>query len=242
MEKRPKIKVQDLGLMDYKEAWDLQYRLHNELIENKLSGRSKDTMYFLLCEHPPVYTLGRSGSPAHLLLPEAELKRRGLSFYKINRGGDITHHGPGQLVGYPILDLSLFREDVGWYIRSLEEVLIRTVADFGVEACRIPKYTGVWVPGRQKRKIAAIGVHLSRWVSMHGFALNVSNDLSLFDHIIPCGIQDPDKAVTSLSRETGQLVEIAVVKEAVLRHFAELFSGYAEVEKNTTHEEKSKTR
>jgi len=225
MKNNAKIFLQDLGLMDYQKAWAHQTKLHKQLVNNKLESKPNPEQYFILCEHPVVYTLGKSGSLDHLLLSQKELAQKGYAYYKINRGGDITHHGPGQIVGYPILDLSYFKEDVGWYIRSIEEVIIRTLADFGVEAIRIEKYTGVWIEGRPMRKIAAIGVHMSRWITLHGFALNVNNDIGLFDHIIPCGIQDPDKTVTSLAAEIGKEIALNDVKKRLIRHFEAVFGA-----------------
>lgn len=187
--------------------------------------------YLLFVEHPPVYTLGKSGSMDNLLLTEKELVEKGISFYPINRGGDITFHGPGQLVGYPILDLDLFFNDVHRYVRNLEEVMIRTLADYGIEGFRVKDYTGVWVEGGQgkeafwskKRKICAIGVHLSRWVTLHGWAFNVNTPLHYFDYIVPCGIAEADKTVTSLAVELGQPIDMQVVKNMVRRHFEAVF-------------------
>lgn len=187
--------------------------------------------YLLFVEHPPVYTLGKSGSMDNLLLTEKELVEKGISFYPINRGGDITFHGPGQLVGYPILDLDLFFNDVHRYVRNLEEVMIRTLADYGVEGFRVKDYTGVWVEGGQgkeafwskKRKICAIGVHLSRWVTLHGWAFNVNTPLHYFDYIVPCGIAETDKTVTSLAVELGHPIDMQVVKDTVRRHFEAVF-------------------
>ncbi|HHB79752.1 MAG TPA: lipoyl(octanoyl) transferase LipB [Saprospiraceae bacterium] len=218
-----RISIHDLGLMDYRKAWERQTELHNQLINNKLADTPNLEQHFILCEHPVVYTLGRSGSMDHLLLSQKELSQKGYTFYKINRGGDITHHGPGQIVGYPILDLSYFRQDVGWYVRSIEEVIIRTLADFDIQAVRIEKYTGVWIEGSPMRKIAAIGVHMSRWVTLHGFALNINNDIHLFDHIIPCGIQDPNKSITSLAAELGKEIAIEDVKKRIIHHFEAVF-------------------
>ncbi len=223
MKNNAKIFLKDLGLMDYKAAWAQQTALHKELVSNKLSSNPNTIQHFILCEHPVVYTLGRSGSEDNLLLSQNELSQKGFAYYKINRGGDITHHGPGQIVGYPILDLAYFKEDVGWYIRSLEEVIIRTLADYGIQAQRIEKFTGVWIKGQPMRKIAAIGVHMSRWVTLHGFALNVHNDISLFDHIIPCGIQDPNKSVTSMAVELGKEIAIEEVKKRLIQHFNTVF-------------------
>ena len=190
----------------------------------------------LLVEHPPVYTLGRSGSMDNLLLNEQELLDRGITFFPINRGGDITYHGPGQNVGYPILDLECFFTDVHKYVRCLEEVIIRTMAEYGLEGTRIEGYTGVWIEHNpnfpsddpdvsKKRKICAIGVHLSRWTTLHGWAFNVNNDLSYFNYIVPCGIVDADKTVTSLARELGREMDMAEVKKHIVRHFGEVFEA-----------------
>lgn len=183
---------------------------------------------FLLCEHHHVFTLGKSGSLDHLLLNEEELNSQAIEFFKINRGGDITYHGPGQITGYPILDLDEFFTDVHRYVRSLEEMIIRYLRTMGLEGLRIEGYTGVWLPPDEKspfyRKICAIGVHLSRWVSMHGFAFNVNTDLSYFDRIVPCGIVDEDKRVTSLSAETGQSFNLKAVGDELLSIFVDLFN------------------
>ena len=229
------VKFEDLGLINYQEAWDYQTSLHKVSVDRKLDNRArrKDGRaslplrhYLLFCEHPPVYTLGKSGSLDHLLLNEQELEADGFTFHKINRGGDITYHGPGQIVGYPILDLDGFFNDVHKYVRYLEEAVIRTLSDFGVEAGREEGYTGVWLTKTEKlpkRKICAIGVHLSRWVTMHGFAFNINPQLRHFENIIPCGIQEDDKAVTSLAKELGRPVDIELVKDKLKRHFAQLF-------------------
>ncbi|MCL4161642.1 UNVERIFIED_CONTAM: hypothetical protein GTU68_059128 [Idotea baltica] len=214
------VKFEDLGLINYQEAWDYQTGLHKSVVAHKLEN------YLLFCEHPPVYTLGKSGSLDHLLLNEAELEEGGFSFHKINRGGDITYHGPGQVVAYPIFDLDGFFTDVHKYVRFLEEVVIRTLAEYDIEGTREKGYTGVWLPAKgqlPKRKICAIGVHLSRWVTMHGFAFNVNTNLQHFQHIIPCGIQEDDKTVTSLATELGSPVDVEVIKTQLKAHFAELF-------------------
>ena len=201
-----KVVFKDLGIIDYQKAWDYQQTLLKEVIDRKLSNRHLTTAdplfsdprsYLLFCEHPPVYTLGKSGSLDHLLLQEQDLTQKGIQFYKINRGGDITFHGPGQIVGYPIFDLDLFFTDVHKYVRFLEEVIIRNLKDYGLDGIRIKGFTGVWLSGKNNgpnRKICAIGVHLSRWVTMHGFAFNINTDLDYFSYIIPCGIEDQDKA------------------------------------------------
>lgn len=233
----------DLGLMDYQPAWDFQTAMHRQLVENKLNNRDlKPGSYpqahqLLFVEHPPVYTLGKSGSMDHLLLSEAQLQERGIQFFPINRGGDITFHGPGQIVGYPVLDLECFFTDVHKYVRNIEEVIIRTLAEYDLEAFRIKDYTGVWLndtiyprpstldrlPSAAHRKICAIGVHLSRWVTLHGWAFNINTPLEYFDYIVPCGIADEDKTVTSLAAELGSPVELQEVKEKLKRHFAEVF-------------------
>jgi lipoyl(octanoyl) transferase len=231
----PKVFFKDLGRISYRDAWDLQQRLHSELVQRKRANRqaAENGMpteplhhYLLFCEHPPVYTLGKSGSLDHLLLDEQGLAEKGIEFFKINRGGDITYHGPGQIVGYPIFDLDDFFTDVHRYVRYLEEAVIRTLAEYGLEGIRIKEYTGVWLPQTQvlpARKICAIGVHLSRWVTMHGFAFNVNTQLGYFHHIIPCGINDENKAVTSLATELGKEVDIEEVKAKLKRHYADLF-------------------
>jgi lipoyl(octanoyl) transferase len=237
------VRFENMGLQPYQEAWDYQSSLHRNLVDNKLKnkqlpiGTYPQEHAFLLVEHPPVYTLGKSGSLENLLLSEQELNARAIQYFSINRGGDITFHGPGQVVGYPILDLECFFTDVHRYVRNIEEVIIRTLADFEVEAIRIKDYTGVWCPPKQLpegtesevvfwgkyRKICAIGVHLSRWVTLHGFALNVNTDLRYFDYIVPCGIADADKAVSSLERELGQAVSLNSVQERLKRHFSAVF-------------------
>lgn len=218
--------------MDYQVAWDYQTEVHKAIIQRKLAIRNEQSQepplphQLLFCEHPPVYTLGKSGSLDHLLLDEQQLEEQGFTFYKINRGGDITYHGPGQLVGYPIFDLERFFTDIHRYVRYLEEAVIRTLDSYGLEGFRIKDYTGVWLDERgdlPKRKICAIGVHLSRWVTMHGFAFNINSDLTHFDNIIPCGIDDQDKDVTSLAKEIGKPVDIEEVKMKMKKHFAELF-------------------
>jgi len=221
--------------MDYQEAWDYQTQLHKQLVSNKLNNRTLvkegkapvlQHHYLLFCEHPPVYTLGKSGSLDHLLLDEQALDEGGFTFYKINRGGDITYHGPGQIVGYPIFDLDCFFTDVHKYVRYLEEAVIRTLAEYDIEGYREKGYTGVWLAPNSvqpKRKICAIGVHLSRWVTMHGFAFNVNTDLNYFKNMVPCGINDPDKDVTSLQAELGREIDMIEVKNYLRKHFAEIF-------------------
>ncbi|SFF69440.1 lipoyl(octanoyl) transferase [Salegentibacter agarivorans] len=225
------INLQKLGYKDYKETWDYQESLFKEILDLKIKNRRQNLNeitpnYLLMVEHPHVYTLGKSGDIKNLLISETELEKRQAKYYKINRGGDITYHGPGQLVGYPILDLDNFFTDIHKYLRFLEECIILTLKDYGLKAERSPGETGVWldVGTPFARKICAMGVRASRWVTMHGFALNVNADLGYFDHIIPCGIEG--KAVTSLNVEIGKReVSLAEVQEKVLKHFAELFEA-----------------
>ena len=221
--------VKDLGHKDYKETWDYQESLFEEIVELKRKNRAENTdlptpNYFLFVEHPHVYTLGKSGHIENLLIDEAALAKKGATFYKINRGGDITYHGPGQIVGYPIIDLENFFTDIHKYLRLLEEVIIRTLADYGIKGERSEGETGVWldVGTPFARKICAMGVRASRWVTMHGFALNVNTDLGYFDNIIPCGIRG--KAVTSLNVELSkEKVDTEEVKRYILKHFEEIF-------------------
>lgn len=224
----PNVVYQDLGLIDYKEAWDYQEKLFNEILNVKKNNRKKNRQdpslsYLLFCEHPHVYTLGKSGDENNLLVNEEYLKSRGATFYKINRGGDITYHGPGQIVGYPILDLDNFFTDIHKYLRHLEEAVILTLADYGIESTRSDGETGVWldVGGEKARKICALGVRSSRWVTMHGFAFNVNCDLSYFGNIIPCGIVD--KSVTSMQKELGKEVDIQEVQKKLKDHLKKLF-------------------
>ena len=222
------VEVIDLGLIPYKEAWDLQTSIHRSLVENKKAGYPQPQKhYLLLCEHPPVYTLGKSGTEENLRINDQQLADYQIEYFKINRGGDITFHGPGQLVGYPILDLDLIFTDVHKYVRGLEEVIIRTLKLYNIDAFRNPTYTGVWVREgqamHQTKKICAIGVHLSRWVSMHGFAFNVNTNLEYFNHIIPCGIQDTDKSVCSLAGLLGKTVDLPLIQKIVSEKFGEVF-------------------
>ncbi len=224
-----KVKVVDWERIQYRKAWEQQEILQKDLIEKKRNGGeiySAENHYFILCEHFPVYTLGRSGKESNLLADLGELANIEAEFVKINRGGDITFHGPGQIVGYPIVDLEFFFRDVHRYIRNIEEVIIKTLSEYDLEAIRMPGYTGVWLPQTDYlpfRKICAIGVHISRWVTLHGFALNVNTDLSYFNHIIPCGIQDENKIVTSLSVELGKEISLAEVKEKLVFNFGKVF-------------------
>jgi len=220
----------DLGSMDYKEAWDYQNELFQGIIDIKLANRNRDVKqstpnYFLFTEHPPVYTLGKSGDLSNLLLNEAQLKQKGISFFKSNRGGDITFHGPEQIVGYPIIDLEEFKPDIRWYMRSLEEVIIKTIANYGLKGVRSDGETGVWldVGTPFARKICALGVRTSRWVTMHGFALNVNTNLGYFDHIIPCGIRG--KAVSSMEAELNRKVPLEEVKALIQENFEKVFDA-----------------
>lgn len=219
---------QDWGIMDYQDAWNRQETLFAEVVAQKSANRVADTAspttnYLVFTEHPHVYTLGKSGRPENLLLDESGLQERHASFYSINRGGDITYHGPGQLVGYPILDLDNFFTDIHLYLRTLEEAVIRTLADYGITAGRYPGFTGVWLDAdnARARKICALGVRASRWVTMHGFALNVNTELGYFGNIVPCGIDDKD--VTSLQRELGAPQDMETVKVRLRNHIADLF-------------------
>lgn len=226
-----KIQLLDLGLKDYKEVWGYQEELFQGIVDLKIKNRREELNletpnYFLFVEHPHVYTLGKSGDFSNLLLNEKQLAEKGATFYKINRGGDITYHGPGQIVGYPILDLENFFTDIHKYLRFLEEVFIRVLADYNLIGARSEGETGVWlgVGTPFARKICALGVRASRWVTMHGFALNVNADLGYFDNIIPCGIRG--KAVSTLNVELGvEKVDEAEVKERILKHFNELFES-----------------
>lgn len=226
-----KVQVQDLGLKDYKETWDYQEDLFQGILNMKSENRKNETdketdNYFLFVEHPHVYTLGKSGHLENMLLNEQQLKEKNATFYKINRGGDITYHGPGQIVGYPILDLDNFFTDIHKYLRFLEEVIIKVLGDYGLNGMRSEGETGVWldVGTPFARKICAMGVRASRWVTMHGFALNVNSDLGYFDNIIPCGIRG--KAVASLNVELGvEKVDEEEVKHKILGYFKEMFEA-----------------
>lgn len=218
----------DWGLIDYQEAWTAQERIFDQTVAiktgNRTNGTARDTSnYLIFCEHPHVYTLGKSGHPENLLLDEQGLRDKQATYHKINRGGDITYHGPGQLVGYPILDLDNFFTDIHLYLRTLEEAIILTLGDYGIEAGRYPGYTGVWLDAdnERARKISAMGVRCSRWVTMHGFAFNVNADLEYFNNIVPCGIDD--KAVTSIQRELGYVLDMEEVKNRLKTHLAAQF-------------------
>lgn len=229
---------QDLGIIGYKTAWDYQEKLLQENLVIKSTARESGeniptstlpTIHHLLfCEHPPVYTLGKSGSMDNILMPLEQMEANGITFFKTNRGGDITFHGLQQIVGYPILDLEKFGTDIGKYLRNLEEVIMMTIASFGITGERSKGETGVWVePGitGRERKIAAIGVRCSRWITMHGFALNVNTDLQYFDYIIPCGIQN--KAVTSIEKEIGRKADFEEVKNLIRKNFEVVFEAEA---------------
>ena len=221
----------DLGLMDYKICWDIQEQLFNETISQKIANRNlepqlqiKTSNHLLFVEHPHVYTLGKSGDVSHLLINEDQLEEKKATYYKTNRGGDITYHGPGQLVGYPILDLDHFFTDIDKYLRLLEETIIRTLDEYGVKAGRSKGETGVWLEEHnifKARKICAMGVRCSRWVTMHGWGFNVNSNLNYFSNIVPCGIHN--KAVTSLNKELGQDVDMNEIKEKLKKHFSVLF-------------------
>lgn len=230
---KQQINVDDLGLIDYQQAWDYQENLLQQNVRIKLDASRAAVAappatihHLLFCEHPPVYTLGKSGHMENLLINEQQMKEKAIAFVPTNRGGDITFHGPGQVVGYPILDLEYFFTDLGRYLRSLEEVIILTLADYGITAGRSKGETGVWLSPEDPaaaRKICAMGVRCSRWVTMHGFALNVNTDLSYFNHIIPCGITD--KKVASMHEELGRQVPVEEVKARLQKHFGEVFGA-----------------
>lgn len=225
------VHFKDLGLVDYQQAWDYQQSIFDDIVQLKLENRKlegerepitpKNHLFFV--EHPHVYTLGKSGSLDNLLLSEEQLKEKKATFYKINRGGDITYHGPGQIVGYPVLDLEQFFTDIHRYLRTLEKAIILTLAEYGIKGERYDGYTGVWIdPDKPSaRKICAMGVKCSRWVTMHGFAFNVNADLDMFNNIVPCGIDD--KGVTSMQRELRQSVDIEEVKAKLKNHLTDLF-------------------
>ncbi len=226
-----KVQFIHLGEIDYKAGWDYQEELFNQIVNQKILNRKlpdddqvQTNSYLIFCSHPHVFTLGRTGDESHLLLNESSLIEKSAQFFKINRGGDITYHGPGQIVGYPIFDLDHFFTDIHKFMRFLEEAVIRTLSEYGIEAGRVDGLTGVWIDGHlpdKARKICALGVKSSRWVTMHGFAFNVNTDISYFGHIIPCGI--PDKAVTSMHIELGQMVDVREVEEKLKRHLVDLF-------------------
>ena len=225
-----KVKLIDKGLIEFKKCWDFQTSIFDDIIRHKIAirkGESKNSFtqnFLIFCEHPHVYTLGKTGEKDNLLIDELALKSKGVSYHHINRGGDVTYHGPGQLVGYPILDLDNFFTDINKYLRFLEEAVILTLKDYGLESGRVDGATGVWIEGDnplKARKICAIGVKLSRWVTMHGFAFNVNTDLDYFNNIIPCGITN--RSVTSLQQELGKPQDITEVQSKVLFHLQNLF-------------------
>jgi len=223
---------EDLGIKDYKETWDYQERIFKATVDTKIQNRKREEAdrietknHLLFVEHPHVYTLGKSGKEDHLLINSEALKNRGATFYKINRGGDITYHGPGQIVGYPIFDLDHFFTDIHKYLRFLEEAIIQTLAEYEIKAGRIDGLTGVWLDVEdpvKARKIAALGVKCSRWVTMHGFAFNVNSDLTYFNNIVPCGITD--KAVTTMQKELGRPIDLDEIKTILKDKISELFS------------------
>ena len=222
----PTVIYKDLGTVDYKEAWDFQEKVFGSTVAQKIANRDNPNPvttknYMLFCQHPHVFTLGKSGKESHLLLDKEGLNKHQATYYKINRGGDITYHSPGQLVVYPILDLDHFFSDIHKYLRFLEEAVIRTIGDYGIVGERIDGLTGVWVDaqGENPRKICAFGVKCSRWVTMHGIGFNVNTDLSYFGHIVPCGIDD--KAVTSMKAELGQHLDFVAVSNKLKMHLAD---------------------
>lgn len=233
---KQKIIFRDLGKLEYQEAWDYQEKLLQENVKKKSEAADHKSAgilnqfstqhHLLFVEHPPVYTLGKSGNKENVLLGDIELAEKNIQFFNTNRGGDITFHGPGQIVGYPILDLEKFYTDIGRYLRNLEEIIILTLSEYNIKGDRSPGETGVWiepgVPGKE-RKICAIGVRCSRWITMHGFAFNVNTDLSYFNHIIPCGIIN--KQVTSLEKELGYKLNLKEVKEKVKNNFQKVFGA-----------------
>ena len=226
---QPQVELQDLGLIDYKECWDYQTKLFDSSVQLKIKNRKfpenkvATKNHLIFCEHPHVYTLGKSGDFKNLLIDGPKRKEKNISFYKINRGGDITYHGPGQLVVYPILDLDYFFSDIHKYLRLLEESVILTLKDYGVEGQRLDGFTGVWVDAEKEtpRKICAIGVKCSRWVTMHGIGFNINSNLDYFKHIVPCGIED--KSVTSLRKETNQEIDMEELKLRFKKNFKILF-------------------
>lgn len=228
------IYFQDLGGIEYGEAWELQERLMKTGLEvkaKKFKNEADTTLgdtnhYILFCEHPHVYTLGKSGDKENLLVNDTRMRELDATFYKTNRGGDITYHGPGQIVGYPILDLEKYYTDLGKYMRSLEEVIINTIAHYGIKGGRLEGATGVWIDehdATKARKICAMGVRSSRWITMHGFALNVNTDMRYFDNIVPCGIKD--KKVTSIEQELGKQVDFEEAKQVLLKEFSNVFAA-----------------
>ena len=226
---QPEVELEDLGLIDYKQCWDYQTKLFDASVQLKIKNRKfpenrvSTKNHLIFCEHPHVYTLGKSGDLKNLLIDGPKRKEKNISFYKINRGGDITYHGPGQLVVYPILDLDYFFSDIHKYLRLLEESVILTLADYGVTGQRLDGFTGVWVDAEKEtpRKICAIGVKCSRWVTMHGIGFNINSNLDYFKHIVPCGIED--KSVTSLQKEINQKIDMKELKLGFKKNFKILF-------------------
>ena len=226
---QPEVELEDLGLIDYKQCWDYQTKLFDASVQLKIKNRKypEDRVstknHLIFCEHPHVYTLGKSGHLKNLLIDSQKRKEKNISFYKINRGGDITYHGPGQLVVYPILDLDYFFSDIHKYLRLLEDAVILTLNDYGIAGKRLHGFTGVWVDAEKEtpRKICAIGVKCSRWVTMHGIGFNINSNLDYFNHIVPCGIED--KSVTSLQKETNQEIDMKVLKLRFKKNFKILF-------------------
>ncbi len=225
--KNRKVIVEDWGFISYEDAWKKQREIREKLMAIKRKNRDEGTSlptenYLIFCEHPHVYTLGKSGSEDNLLLEKQELKIKGIDFYHVERGGDITYHGPGQSVVYPIFDLENFKPDIIWFVRNLEEVVIRTLKHYDIQGERLPKFSGVWIePRTAPRKIAALGVHTGRWITMHGLALNVTTNLEYFSYIIPCGIRDKD--VTSIEKEIGEKVPLQEVNAHLKEAFKEVF-------------------
>ncbi|MEZ4908673.1 MAG: lipoyl(octanoyl) transferase LipB [Saprospiraceae bacterium] len=227
------ILYKDIGRVGYDEGLRQQYEFHDKIVDIKLKNknnpegsRMQTQSALLFCEHNPVYTLGKSGKINNLIFSEDVLVQKGIEFKNTNRGGDITYHGPGQIVGYPIFDLDYFYHDVHRYVRDIEEVIILTLQNYGLEGMRIKGATGVWLKDsevEQYRKVCAIGIHISRWVTLHGFAFNINTDLDYFSGIIPCGIQDKNKSVTSISKELGLKIEMDEVKELLLKNFEKVF-------------------
>lgn len=226
---KPIVQYTDLGAISFKDAWSYQTKVHKSLVDRKKQPEylpAESVHKLLICEHNPVYTLGKSGKQEHLLLSDEEIQKEGFEYNKINRGGDITYHGPGQLTVYPIFDMEGFFRDVHKYVRYLEEINIRVISEFGLHGVREEGFTGVWLEaenGKPKRKICAIGVHFSRWVSLHGFALNVNTNLKHFDNIIPCGIAEDNKQVTSIENELNRVVDLEEVKQLIKEKAAEVF-------------------
>jgi lipoyl(octanoyl) transferase len=226
---QPEVELEDLGLIDYKQCWDYQTKLFDASVQLKIKNRKfpEDRVFtknhLIFCEHPHVYTLGKSGDLKNLLIDGPKREEKNISFYKINRGGDITYHGPGQLVVYPILDLDYFFSDIHKYLRLLEEAVILTLKDYGISGQRLDGFTGVWVDAKKvtPRKICAIGVKCSRWVTMHGIGFNINSNLDYFNHIVPCGIED--KSVTSLQKETNQEIDMKELKLRFKKNFKILF-------------------